>query len=262
MTIIQSIVLGAVQGLTEVLPISSSAHLVLVPWICGWEYQGLSFDVALHLGTALAFCVYFFNDWVELIRGALIRDHAGKKNRFFWYIVLGTVPAGLAGLVFEKKAETVFRSPGLIAAMLFVFAIILWLADHLGKKQKPIDQMDLKTAVVVGLAQAVAIVPGVSRSGITISAGLCRGFSREAAARFSFLLATPIVVAAGALKMTELHAADLNPVFWAGVISSALSGLVGIRLLLGLVRRFSLDVFVAYRVALALLIFLIAWCAG
>ena len=248
MPISHAIILGIVQGLTEVFPVSSSAHLVLVPWFLRWHYQGLSFDVALHVGTALAFVIYFFNDWVEMIR---------SRSNIFWYIVVATIPGALAGLILEKKAETVFRSPLVIAAMLLIFAIILWLADHIGKREKSIERLDLKTALTIGFAQAIAIIPGVSRSGITMTAGLLKGLSREAAAKFSFLLATPIIVAAGVLKLPKLHSSDLNAAFWLGVLFSAIAGFIGIKFLLNLVKKSSLNIFVWYRIAASIIILIV-----
>ena len=158
MPVLHAVILGVIQGLTEVLPISSSAHLFIFPWFFKWHYQGLSFDVALHVGTAFAFIIYFFNDWVKIISSAFVRGKA--HSNMFWYIVIGTVPGALAGLLLEKKAETVFRSPLLIGVMLAIFAVILWLADNFGRKDKPIESLDLKSAIMIGLAQAIAIVPG------------------------------------------------------------------------------------------------------
>ncbi|MGA2774997.1 MAG: undecaprenyl-diphosphate phosphatase [Candidatus Omnitrophota bacterium] len=245
MPVSHAVILGIIQGLTEVLPISSSAHLFLFPWFFKWHYQGLSFDVALHVGTALAFMIYFFKDWMSII--------THKKN-LFWYIIIATLPAALVGLLLEKKAETVFRSPLLVAMMLAVFGVILWLADNFGKKERPIEEMDFRTVFTIGLAQTVALIPGVSRSGITITTGLFKGLTRQAAARFSFLLATPIVVAAGALKLSKLHISDLTPAFWSGILFSALSGFAGIYFLLKFVRNSSLKVFVYYRILLAVAI--------
>lgn len=252
MPLFHAIILGVIQGLTEVLPISSSAHLVLMPWLFGWSYQGISFDIALHVGTAMAFGIYFFKDWLDILRKAFAKERS-KKSPLLWYLAAGTIPAAFAGLLLEEQAETVFRSIPLIMAMLIIFAVILWIADHRGKRDKTIDNMNLKTALVVGLAQALALIPGVSRSGITITAGLFEGFSREAAARFSFLLATPIVFAAAALKLTKLQAAYFDAAFWTGVISSAVSGFIAIHLLLKLVRRSSLNIFVFYRIIFAII---------
>lgn len=256
MVISHAIALGIVQGLTESLPISSSAHLVLIPWLLKWNYQGISFDIALHMGTAVAFGAYFFRDWAGIIGAAFTKNKEHKSN-MLWYIVIGTIPGALAGLILEKKAETAFRSPLVIAAMLLVFAIVLWLADHLGKKEKAMEKIGLKASVSIGLAQALAIIPGVSRSGITMTAGLFEGFSREAAAKFSFLLATPIVFAAAALKLPHLRSAELNTAFWAGVVSSAVSGFLAIHFLLKFIRRSNLNIFVFYRIVFAILILMI-----
>ena len=253
MPISHAVILGIIQGLTEALPISSSAHLVIVPWFFKWHYQGISFDIALHIGTAFAFGIYFFKDWVEMFKSAFIKERT-RRNNLLWYIIVGTIPGALAGLILEKKAETIFRSPLLIAAMLAAFAVILWLADHLGNKKKTMAQVGLKSSLAIGLAQAIAIIPGVSRSGITMTAGLFDGFSRETAAKFSFLLATPIVFAAAVLKLPKLHAADFNTAFWAGVVSSAVSGFFAIHFLLKFVRKSSLNIFVYYRIALAIII--------
>jgi undecaprenyl-diphosphatase len=253
MPLLHAILLGIVQGLTEVFPISSSAHLVIVPWIFKWTYQGLSFDVALHVGTGVAFIVYFFKDWIEMTGAAFCAQKSVKKN-LFWFIVAATVPGALAGLIFEEYAETIFRSPVVIVAMLLLFAVILWIADRFGKKQKSMEQMSLSTALIIGCAQAIAIIPGVSRSGITMTAGLWKGLSRESAAKFSFLLATPIIIAAGALKLSALHMSDFNAAFWLGVVSSAVSGFVGIRYLLNFVKKSSLETFVWYRIVLSIII--------
>ena len=256
MTIFHAIILGIVQGLTEVLPISSSAHLVFVPWFFKWDYQGLSFDIALHVGTAFAFIIYFFKDWVNIVSSAFTRDKAAKSN-ILWFIIIATIPGALAGLVLEKKAETIFRSPLLMAAMLALFALVLWMADHMGKKERSMEKLDLRTALTIGLAQAIAIIPGVSRSGITMTAGLFKGLTREAAARFSFLLATPIIIAAGVLKLSKLCATDLDGAFYAGVIASAVSGFIGIRFLMDFVKRSSLNIFVFYRIAIAVAVLVI-----
>jgi len=250
MPLLHAAILGVIQGLTEVFPISSSAHLVIIPWLLGWRYQGVTFDVALHIGTALAFLAYFSGDWVKLI-GAFFKKNKSAGDNLFGYIIVGTIPAGVAGLLLEKKADQVFRSPKLILSAMAVFAVVLWLADRFGKKAKSIDQINLSAAIKIGCAQILALVPGVSRSGITITAGLAEGFSREASARFTFLLATPIVFAAGVLKLHKLHAGDFNTAFWAGVAASAISGFFAIKFFLIFVKRFSLNIFVIYRIAAA-----------
>jgi undecaprenyl-diphosphatase len=256
MPVLHASILGIIQGLTEALPISSSAHLVIFPWFFNWHYQGLSFDVALHLGTAFAFVIYFWKDWMKIIWSAFSKKNKHNAN-LLWYIVIGTIPAALAGVILEKKVETAFRSPLAIMSMLAVFAIVLWWADYYGKKQKSIEQIGIKTAVTIGFFQILALFPGVSRSGITITAGLLKGLSREAAARFSFLLATPIVIAAGILKLPKLHCADLTTSFWMGILFSAVSGFIGIHFLLNFVKKSSFKVFVFYRIALAICILVI-----
>jgi undecaprenyl-diphosphatase len=255
-SVLHAIILGIIQGLTEAFPISSSAHLVIFPWFFNWKYQGLSFDVALHSGTALAFIIYFWKDWMGIVASAFSKNNERRSN-LLWYIVVGTIPAAAAVLILEKKIETVFRSPLIIAGMLAVFAIILWLADDYGKKQKSIGQVNMRTALAIGLAQILALFPGVSRSGITITAGLVKGFSRQTAARFSFLLATPIVVAAAALKLPKLLSSDLTFAFWMGVLFSAASGFIGIHFLLGFVKKSSFKLFVLYRIVLAVIILVV-----
>jgi len=250
MTVWHAAILGIVQGLSEILPVSSSAHLFILPWFFRWPYQGLTFDVALHLGTALAFGMYFFKDWLDIIGSAFTKD-TKRKGDLFWYLAIGTVPAAIAGLLLEKKAETVFRSPLLIAGMLVLFALILWVADRFAKQQKDLSALNIKSALAIGLAQALAIIPGVSRSGITITAGLFAGFKRESSARISFLLSTPVICAAALLKLPKLHAADLNMAFWLGVICSGLSGYAAIAFLLNFVKKSNFNVFVAYRFILA-----------
>jgi len=256
MTVLHAFILGLVQGITEILPISSSAHLVIIPWLFKWHYQGLAFDISLHFGTALAFTAYFFKDWIDLLKAAFTKTKTDKKS-LFWYILIATVPAAVAGLLLEKYAETVFRAPVVMAIGLLVFAVLLWLADHFGKRALPLERIGFSAALTIGLAQILALIPGVSRSGVTITAGLFKGFTREAAARFSFLIATPIMVAAAGLNFLKLRPGDLNMVFFTGVVTSAVSGFVAIRLLLNYVKRSSMNVFVFYRIALAIFILLL-----
>jgi len=246
MTILQAIVLGVVQGIGEFLPISSSAHLVLVPWLFGWRDPGLSFDVALHAGTLLAVLAFFWRDWLTLIRHGL-RGIGTPEGRVFWSLAAASIPGGLTGLCLEKQAETSFRAPWLIAVMLIIVGILLYAADRFGPKQIEESNIGFGRALWIGLAQAVAIVPGVSRSGATMAAGRCLGLTRENAARFSFLLATPIMAGAGLYKLRHLAAKDISAPFAVGVIVSALVGLAAIRLLLGWLRRGSFAPFAWYR---------------
>ena len=258
MIIFEAIILGIVQGLTEFLPISSSGHLILAEWATGWQGElmnNLSFDVALHVGTLVAVLWYFWRDWLQFGRAALnvVRGRAADyEARLVWYIVLATIPGGVAGLFFERTVETIFRNPLLVAAALAVVSLMMWLADRYALHERRLAEMTLGHALFVGVAQALALVPGVSRSGITISAALTAGYRREDAARFSFLLSTPIIAGAALHKVRHLsfqgHAA------WGcilGTLCSAVVGYLAIRFLIRYLERHSLNIFVWYRLALA-----------
>jgi undecaprenyl-diphosphatase len=269
MPLVQAIVLGIVQGLTEFLPISSSAHVIIIPWIFGWDDGGLTFDVALHVGTLAAVVIFFFKDWVQIVcQGFGLnvgRDTALSKNRgLLWLLALGTIPGGIAGFLFEKQAEHAFRSPYIIATTAILFGLLLWLADAVGRKQKDISHVSAFDAVAIGAAQALAVIPGVSRSGITIVAGLFRNFDRESAARFSFLLSTPIIAGAAAKKFWDLHKhggglpPDMQTAFLAGMITSAIVGCVTIAFFLNYLRRQSLSVFVWYRIVFGIIVIALA----
>lgn len=253
----QAALLGAVQGVGEFLPISSSAHLVLVPWFLGWRYEGLAFDVALHMGTLLAVVAYFWRDWLVLLRGGLSRRRTAEK-RLFWCLVIATVPGAVLGYLLEDKAETVFREPLLIGIMLIVMGLLLYLADARAPAFKCLEDVGPKESLWIGLSQALAIIPGVSRSGITMAAGRAAGLDREAAARFSFLMSTPIICGAGALQLPKLGPADLTASFFAGVATSALVGFLSIRFLLRYLTRHSFVIFVWYRFLLGLAVILLA----
>src|SRR3989338_346324 len=239
----QAALLGLLQGLTEFLPISSSAHLVLLPWALGWKYQGLAFDVPLHWGTLLALVICFWRQWRQLLLSWLKRDGT-VNSRLFWGIVLGTIPAVIAGLALEDRVETVFHDPKPIALTLMAFGILLGLADLKAVQSKGLDGLNLKTCLLIGLAQAVALVPGVSRSGITITAALFLGLNREAAARFSFLLAVPVVLGAGLLEIAKIGPDIAAVPFGIGIATSAISGYLAIQFLLAYVRTKNLNVFV------------------
>jgi undecaprenyl-diphosphatase len=256
----EALALGALQGLTEFLPISSSAHLALLPWFFGWTsplLNSLAFDVALHLGTLLAVVLYFWRDiWVMLrawVRGLAQADPwSDPASRLAWFIILATIPAVLAGLSLGSKLEIMFRAPAAIAGWLIAAGLLLAAAEHWSAKAKTLADMNWLQALGVGVAQALALLPGVSRSGVSISAGLLLGFRREDAARFSFLLALPAVAGACILKFPDLIRAghqDL-PVILAGIVVSALVGWACIAGLLAYLRRRSLYVFVWYRLAL------------
>jgi undecaprenyl-diphosphatase len=257
---LRAIVLGILQGLGEFLPISSSGHLIVVPWLLGWGDSGLAFDVALHLGTLVAVAAAFWRDWLRLIRGGLRglasgRPLADPDARLLLYLALATVPGAVAGVLLDKWAETVFRSPGLVALMMALMGAVLWAADRRAGAQAGKDAVSLKDALLIGLAQAVAIVPGTSRSGATISAALFLGQRREAAARFSFLLALPITAGAALVKVPALvkSGADIGPVLL-GMLAAAVSGLLAIRVLLGYVRTRTYVPFAIYRFVFAALV--------
>ncbi|MDD2772850.1 MAG: undecaprenyl-diphosphate phosphatase [Elusimicrobiales bacterium] len=252
MEIFKAVVLGAVQGLGEFLPISSSAHLALAPKLFGWQYQGLDYDVMLHLGTLLALLLWFRQDWAQLLREGFSAPRS-EKGRTLWFIAAATVPAGAAGLLLEKKAELAFRSPALIALMLMLFAAVLYFADSRAESENRAE-MNLKNLLLIGLAQALALAPGVSRSGITLTAALLLGFARPQAARISFLLSAPVIGGAALMQLRHLHAADITAPFAAGFIAAFLSGLLAIRFFMGFVRTHSLRGFVCYRLALGALI--------
>lgn len=252
MTVFHALVLGIVQGLGEFLPISSSAHLVLIPWLFGWEDPGLTFDVALHMGTLLAVVLYFWKDWLKLIKAALQR-RASDEKRIFWYLVVATIPGGLFGLALEKKAETTFRSPLLIGVMMIVMGILLYLADR--KRQiRKIDTMTLADAIWVGLSQALAIIPGVSRSGSTMTTARFLDIKREDAARFSFLMSMPIILGAGVLKLRHLTMASINLPFSVGVISSFVVGILSISFLLQYLKTSNFGLFVGYRFLIGVIV--------
>jgi len=259
----RALVLGILQGLGEFLPISSSGHLIVVPWLLGWGDSGLAFDVALHLGTLVAVAFAFWRDWLRLIQGGLRgllsgRPLADPDARLLLYLAIATVPGALAGVLLDEWAETVFRSPGLVALMMALMGAVLWLADRRAGTQAATDVVSLRDAVLIGLAQALAIVPGTSRSGATISAALFLGHRREAAARFSFLLALPITAGAALVKVPALvrSGADMGPVL-IGMVAAAVSGLLAIRVLLGYVRTRTYVPFSIYRFAFAALVWLV-----
>ncbi|AGL01320.1 undecaprenyl-diphosphatase UppP [Desulfoscipio gibsoniae] len=246
MDLFQAIVLGIVQGLGEFLPISSSAHLVLVPWLAGWPYAGLTFDVALHVGTLFAVIAFFWRDWLLLI-GDGLRVKKTIEGRLFWYIAFGTIPGALVGYLLEDQAETIFRNPLLIGIMLIIMGIILHLVDTRALAIKKLEEVGLKEGLMIGISQALAIVPGVSRSGITMTAGRLMGLTRETSARFSFLLSTPIVAGAGLKKLTDVSPGDINTAFLVGVAVSAVVGFLSIKFLLNYLARRSYSIFVWYR---------------
>jgi undecaprenyl-diphosphatase len=263
MTLIQALIFGAVQGLTEFLPISSTAHLILLPWFMGWSDPGLSFDVALHLGTLVALVIYFWKDWIALAGSSvkLLRGQTTDPDaRMAFFIIIATIPGALAGVLFESKVETVLRSPLIISFTLIALALVLVIAELKGRRKKDIGQISLPDAVTVGLAQALALIPGVSRSGVTITAALFKGIKRDAAARFSFYLSTPIIAGAVAKKMLDIAQAGLAPdqmtPFIVGIISSGIVGYLSIAFLLRYLQTHNTFIFVYYRIALGIIVYL------
>jgi undecaprenyl-diphosphatase len=260
---LHAVVLGLVQGATEFLPVSSSGHLILVPILFGWPDQGLAFDAAVHLGTVLALLLYFGGEIIRLARGVLAGQAA--ERRLAAALVLASVPAGVAGLLLQRAIESRLRSTTVVALSAIVWAVVLWWADRhaaRGGRVHDLREVGVGRALVVGVAQALALVPGTSRSGITISAGLFAGLDRATAARFALLLGLPITVAAGGLEMLALARgglAGLGPGALAlGVGTSFAAGLAAIRFLVAYLRRRSLLVFVAYRLALGVLLLWLA----
>lgn len=264
MELLQAFILGMVQGLGEFLPISSSAHLILTPWLFGWPDQGLAFDVALHWGTLLAVVTYFHKDIWHLIKGFLHSLFSSTRDlqnntyqKLAWLIILATIPAAIIGKIFEQQVQTAFRNPVLIAITLSVVGLVLFLADKYSQKIKTLAQAKVGNALVIGLAQAIAIVPGISRSGATITAGLLQGFTREDAARFSFLMSIPIIFGAGVLKLPEISQIQNHAQLAVGFVSSAVFGFLAIKFMLKYLANRSYAIFAWYRFTLALLIILV-----
>jgi len=259
MSVLQAIVLGVVQGLGEFLPISSSGHLIVVPWLLGWAEHDLAFDVALHLGTLAAVVVAFARDWWQLTTAGLAGLRRGRpfqdpESRLLWLLAAATIPGVVAGLLLEKWAETVFRAPALVAATMLGLGAILWIADRSSGRGE-ILRISARDALLIGLAQACAIVPGVSRSGATITMALFLGYRREEAARFSFLLAMPITFGAAVYKVPKLFANGGDPVvIAAGIAAAGVVGFLSIRFLLAFVRARDYRPFVYYRLAFAALV--------
>lgn len=251
----QAVWLGILQGVGEFLPISSSAHLAVFPHFFSWKYQGLSYDVMLHIGTLLAVVSVFWKDWLVMLKEAFIRP-SSEGGRLFWYIALASVPGAVVGYFLEDKAETVFRDPRVIGLSLLIFSLFIFLADRKARNQKSLAELTWKQALLVGLAQSLAIIPGASRSGVTIMAALFLGFRRETAARFSFLLSTPIIAGAALLVLPKISLTQVNGPFVTGLTVSALFGFLSIRFLLGFLKTRNLFPFVIYRVLLALTIFI------
>jgi len=263
--IIQSIFLGIAQGLGEFLPISSTAHLALLPYLVNFDDPGLAFDVALHLGTLIAVLGFFWKDWIEIFKLMFKNSSLKSKvesqkygNNLLYFLIIATIPGVLAGFFLESQAETIFRSPLLIAGALFIFGLILYLADKYFSVKKDLTKISLLDSIVIGVAQAIAIIPGVSRSGVTMTAGRFLGLDRRSAARFSFLLSTPIIFGAAILKVNYFweNITDVNMIL--GIIFAAVSGWLAIKYLLQFLEKYSFAVFFWYRLVLAVVIVLVS----
>jgi undecaprenyl-diphosphatase len=259
-SIFQAIVLGTVQGLTEFLPVSSSAHLILVPWLLRWRDPGLAFDVVLHLGTLLALLAYYWRDWLDM--GMSLADGRQMPRRLLFLLVVASVPGAIIGVLLEKQAETIFRSPVLIATTLALMGIALWAGDSIGSKKRKIEDITFVDALLIGLSQALAIIPGVSRSGATITTSRLLGIDRADAANFSFLMATPIIAGAGMLEAHKLLHSGLTADLGWGFVASAIFSLLAIVGLLRFVRTHSYRPFAIYRIVLGIAVIAIAMSRG
>jgi len=260
MDVLQTLILALLQGLTEFLPISSSAHLILVPQLLGWPDQGLSFDVAVHVGTLTAVLAYFRHDVSRLLLAWLqscIRMQLSEDARLAWFVLLGTLPVALAGLLLHDIVATYLRSPLVIALATIGFGLLLGLADWRGRQHRSEAGLRLMDVVWIGLAQAVALLPGTSRSGITMTAGLALGLTRSAAARFSFLLSIPVIIIAGGYETLQL-VQQAEPVAWVdlllGTVVAAVSAYLCIHLFLRLIERIGMLPFVIYRMLLGVVL--------
>ena len=276
MPLIEVIVLAAVQGITEFLPVSSTAHLALIPWLLRWNDPGLAFDVALHVGTLVAVLLFFLKEWVDLTlvgfglkpvfaseRNSDQANELGHHRALIWFLAIATVPAGVAGWLFHEQVETTWRSPFIIAAAMILVAVVMAWGEKAGRQEKGLESVGLADSLWIGFAQALALVPGVSRSGITITGGLFRGLKRETAARFSFLLSTP-VIAGAALK--ELHGFPHHRVpegmglpFGLGVLVSAIVGYATISYFLKYLQFGTFKIFIYYRIFFGIIILALAF---
>jgi undecaprenyl-diphosphatase len=274
MPLIQAIILAVVQGLTEFLPVSSTAHLVLFPWLLHWPDPGEAFDVALHAGTLVAVILYFFKDWLTLTLCGLgisypksaSPQEVAQHRRLFWFMLIGTIPGAILGKLFDKQIEEHLRLPGIIGVSMVVIALVMWWADSRARHTREIEQSNVGDALIIGTAQALALWPGVSRSGITITAGLFRRFTREAATRFSFMLSAPLIAGAVASKtpaLIKLHkAGNLDMPLSTLAISVAVSGIVGflvIAFFLRYLKTRTLKVFIVYRLVFGIIILVLAY---
>ena len=270
MPILQVIILAVVQGLTEFLPVSSTAHLYLSSWLLGWQAESLAFDLTLHIGTLVAVFLYFGRDWLQIVlQGFGLRgghDEDMKKNRgLLWMLAVGSIPIGVGGVLLNDLAESpTLRNPFVMGGMLIAIGIVMWIAESAAKRERTLGSITLLDAVLIGFAQVIAIIPGCSRSGITISAGLFRGLTPAAAARFSFLLSTPAVVAASLKAVYDIHKQGgleqlLTTELFVGIALSAITGCAVIAWFLRYLRNSGLRPFVYYRIAFGIIVLALAF---
>ena len=269
MTFAQAIILGAVQGVTEFLPISSSAHLILVPWLMNWPDQGLTFDVVLHAATLVAILSFFWRDWLKIVIETVHPSSKSKTQgrlpgrRMFLLILVGTIPAAITGFWFQEVISTNLRHPVVLSIMLIAVALLLWLAERKASLNKGLKDVSFLDVLLIGIAQAVALVPGTSRSGITITLGLFRGMTRETAGRFSFLLATPIILGAFLYKIYGINSLEIpNGQVMAMVVSFSTALVVGyltIKYFIRFLKEKTLYVFIYYRILLSVVILLVIY---
>lgn len=266
LTLWQAAVMGILQGLAEFLPISSSAHLSLTPWAFGWNEPGLAFDVALHVGTLIALVAYFWAEWIALARAAVNVATTGKVETIaehrVVFIVVATIPAAIFGLLLEDYAETVFRAPALTATMLILMGALLWWADHRAPATRPLAEMTWKQALLIGIAQVFALIPGVSRSGSTMTAARALQFDRQSAAIFSFLMSMPVIAAAAVLKVPKLFSAGADLTVLVGITAAAISSWLAIAVLLRFIQRNGFAVFAIYRFVLGAAIYALVLVRG
>ena len=252
--IMQSLILGVVQGLTELLPISSSAHLNLIPWIFNWDIPE-SFDVALHFGTLLAIAIFFFKDWIELIKGGykqVVKKEKSFEGRMFWYLVAATIPGGIIGFILDHfVGDALGNMPLLIAIALIVMGIILYVVDKKAPNKTKYEEMSFKQTFIIGISQALAFIPGVSRSGVTMTTGRLMGVDRASTAKYSFMLSAPIVLGATIYKFKDFV---FGMPFVVGVLSSFIVGLLVIKFLLQYLQKGSFKVFAIYRIIVGLIV--------
>ena len=261
MNILQAIIYGMIQGITEFLPVSSTAHLALLPWIAGWKDPGVVFDVAVHLGTAAAVILFFVRDWLTLIKAGFTHPKS-KDGKLFWLLVLATIPGGIAGVLLDQYMSDI-RNPLLIGIMLILMGMVLYIADKRGKNEIELEKISTRESLIVGLSQVLAIIPGVSRSGITMSAGRFSGITRESSAKFTFLMSAPIILADALYHARELVHTQISTIpFVTAIVTSAIVGALSIGFLLNYLKRKGFGIFAVYRFAFGAFIILLFCVRG